>query len=331
MISRDHLQQLIDQGYTQKDIALQLGCRERTVARWVSRHSLQRITVSQHDVPMLLARGIQKVSGICSRHGEAIFILRTGSQTRYRCQDCMNEYGRTAGVKHWPKNKLKRQAKRKSLIDLRGGKCVSCSYDRYQGALQFHHLDHRQKKFLLNISSMSLHTQEDLEQEAQKCIVLCVNCHIAFENGLLALEGEAQCMSREQAAIRTRQGRNTPPQLIGALFPCSKHGLVEHIARGTKQRCKPCRSEAVSKLRIRRKQQLVVLKGGACIGCGFDKYICALQFHHRDPSAKRFMLSGSGMTKAWKTVLEEADKCDLLCGNCHAEMHEIPSRIIASL
>ena len=50
--------------------------------------------------------------------------------------------------------------------------------------------------------------------------------------------------------------------------------------------------------------------------------MAALQFHHRDPETKAFGLTQQGIVKnSWEDVLVEAEKCDLVCANCHAEIH----------
>lgn len=70
------------------------------------------------------------------------------------------------------------------------------------------------------------------------------------------------------------------------------------------------------------KKQAVKIKGGKCQCCGYDKCIGALQFHHRNPQEKKFQLS-DGILHPWQDYLEEIEKCDLLCANCHAEKHYI--------
>ncbi len=49
-----------------------------------------------------------------------------------------------------------------------------------------------------------------------------------------------------------------------------------------------------------------------CMKCGYKRYIGALDFHHRHPTEK---------TGKKVTTIEEAQKCDLLCANCHREAH----------
>ena len=47
----------------------------------------------------------------------------------------------------------------------------------------------------------------------------------------------------------------------------------------------------------------------------------ALEFHHLDPNVKDFGIS-SILTKSFTSLVEESDKCILLCSNCHAEEHQ---------
>jgi len=72
--------------------------------------------------------------------------------------------------------------------------------------------------------------------------------------------------------------------------------------------------------RRRVKEQLVSEAGGACALCGYDRYLGALQFHHADPAEKSFGLSGRGLAYSMDSLRREAEKCVLLCSNCHAEV-----------
>ena len=102
---------------------------------------------------------------------------------------------------------------------------------------------------------------------------------------------------------------------------CARHGTVEFSRmKGGHFRCTRCRSEAVSRRRRRIKELLVREAGGSCARCGYDRCLSALQFHHRDPSEKRFNLSRRGVTRSLTRARAEAAKCVLLCANCHAEV-----------
>ena len=66
---------------------------------------------------------------------------------------------------------------------------------------------------------------------------------------------------------------------------------------------------------------LIAYKGGKCERCGYDKSSRALEFHHLNPSEKDFGIS-KVLTRSVQSLKEEADKCVLLCSNCHAEIHD---------
>lgn len=86
--------------------------------------------------------------------------------------------------------------------------------------------------------------------------------------------------------------------------------------------------DAVRKRRKKVRQMAIDYKGGRCENCGYDRCAEALEFHHRDSSGKDFSISNKGYTRSWIRVKEELDKCDLLCANCHREIH---AQIAASM
>lgn len=56
-----------------------------------------------------------------------------------------------------------------------------------------------------------------------------------------------------------------------------------------------------------------------CEKCG-ENHPAVLDFHHLNPSEKDFSVSrSSDMSK--KRVLEEIQKCMVLCSNCHRKLH----------
>lgn len=71
-----------------------------------------------------------------------------------------------------------KQLMRSDFINLirqqRGGKCEKCGYNRYLGALDFHHLDPSQKDFTVGNRDFKL---KECIEETKKCIMLCSNCH----------------------------------------------------------------------------------------------------------------------------------------------------------
>ncbi|MCA0187800.1 MAG: HNH endonuclease [Proteobacteria bacterium] len=79
--------------------------------------------------------------------------------------------------------------------------------------------------------------------------------------------------------------------------------------------------EAVSRRRKKVKQMAVNELGGACVLCGYDRCIEALEFHHKDPDLKDFTISAKGHCRAWESIKAELNKCVLVCSNCHRELH----------
>jgi hypothetical protein len=67
--------------------------------------------------------------------------------------------------------------------------------------------------------------------------------------------------------------------------------------------------------------------GGRCSLCGYERYIGALGFHHLDPAEKRFSISYLGASRALGRARAEAQKCVLLCANCHAEVEAGVARL----
>lgn len=106
-----------------------------------------------------------------------------------------------------------------------------------------------------------------------------------------------------------------------ARFECKRHGLTDFTLEGRGHyRCKRCRSEAVSRRRRAVKLKLVEEAGGCCALCGCARWVGALQFHHLDPSLKKFQIGQRGHCRSLARCRAEARKCVLLCANCHAEV-----------
>lgn len=105
------------------------------------------------------------------------------------------------------------------------------------------------------------------------------------------------------------------------IFDCKYHGLVEGHSNGKNKppRCALCNRERVREKQREHKIRAVNLLGGKCSSCGYDKYVGALDFHHKDPEGKDFSISHAKMS--WRQIEEEIKKCVLLCANCHREEH----------
>lgn len=79
--------------------------------------------------------------------------------------------------------------------------------------------------------------------------------------------------------------------------------------------------QAVAKRRKKIKAMVVEYKGGKCILCGYKRSVEVFDLHHVRSTSKEFGLSSDGLTRSWKRTKAEADKCVLVCANCHRELH----------
>lgn len=71
--------------------------------------------------------------------------------------------------------KNKRRKFKLMCLRYKGNKCASCGYNKCLDALDFHHLDPKEKDF--NISSVTVFEFNEVKDELDKCVILCSNCH----------------------------------------------------------------------------------------------------------------------------------------------------------
>jgi hypothetical protein len=90
---------------------------------------------------------------------------KTSIRTQYCSDKCMHKY-----ITY-----KKRYGRKKILLDIMGGKCSICGYNKCLDALEFHHIDPKEKdKKLGNMMQMKWET---ILEESKKCILVCANCH----------------------------------------------------------------------------------------------------------------------------------------------------------
>ena len=108
---------------------------------------------------------------ICTKHGETLHFL--DSSGRYRCMTC-----RVEAVQR-RRDKIKQMA-----VEYKGGKCSICGYNKYIGALEFHHLNPEEKDFGIGAKGYT-RSFSRVKEELDKCICVCSNCHKEIHAGLI--------------------------------------------------------------------------------------------------------------------------------------------------
>jgi len=101
----------------------------------------------------------------------------TGRQRKFCSTRCKNQH---TNNKHqnYKAQQERGQIRRIELIDMLGGACSKCGYNRNYAALCFHHKDESTKEFKITIRECSNHSMDHLLNEVKKCTLLCHNCHM---------------------------------------------------------------------------------------------------------------------------------------------------------
>ena len=231
--------------------------------------------------------------------------------TRVFCYDCSPRGASVADA-----HRVQKRSMKHILVEYKGGKCVECGYDQCEGSLQFHHLNEDDKDFTLSAIKPNKISMNELRAEADKCVLLCANCHAKKHEVVdkvavimnLANQNERNYGIRRCKVCDSEFVSNIPYR--GYCYNCSPPGLSAKDAMRTKKR-------AI-------KHELLKYKGAVCMACGYDEYEGALQLHHRNPADKEFTFSDTNLNDTDFTMdrmRKEADKCDVLCANCHFEVH----------
>jgi hypothetical protein len=158
------LQEYIEQGLSSYQIAAKTNKAATTVRYWIKKHGL---SISKPDKP---DNHCARCDTVKTR--DDFYQYDTKRRTTY-CKPCMAS---------WMKDRCR---KLKALaVEYAGGCCKGCGYDKYQGALDFHHRDPAQKDFSIAANMRRGDLSETMKAEIDKCVLLCANCHREAHGGL---------------------------------------------------------------------------------------------------------------------------------------------------
>tara|TARA_B110000444_G_scaffold259749_1_gene304497 strand:- start:1174 stop:2250 length:1077 start_codon:yes stop_codon:yes gene_type:complete len=225
------------------------------------------------------------------------------------CKKCCNESSciRLKNIKNKVKN---------VVYSLLGKSCNLCGLEGHDAMMEVHHVDMSKKEIQIG-NFKNLSKIEDLKNEliSSECVLLCACCHSETHGGM------------HPQLIKNPPSKNIPNEVELNINSkrcnvCSKvypndyyHGLCHF--------CKNCFNERRNlKLQNIKKSCINYLRpiDNACIKCGYNRYIGALDFHHRNPSQKEFGIARN-QSRFGDKHKRELDKCDLLCKNCHRLEH----------
>jgi transposase-like protein len=167
------LSALVTDGKTTREIAEQLALSQTTIRHWLRKYGLRTHRARRKNSHGVRGVHADRVEMDCGRHGKTEFWLE--ARGVYRCLRCRSE----------AVSRRRRRVKETLVADA-GGRCALCGYDRYVGALQFHHVDGKLKEFGLADRGLT-RSLEAVRAEAAKCVLLCANCHSEVEAGIVSV------------------------------------------------------------------------------------------------------------------------------------------------
>lgn len=107
-------------------------------------------------------------------------------------------------VKKWRKKNKER------MVEAFGGCCGICGYSKCTNALEFHHLDPKEKDF--NVTNQVTSWKKAVE-ELRKCVMLCSNCHKEIHDGIEEIPENIKRFD-ESFAVRNYKKDEMSPCLI---------------------------------------------------------------------------------------------------------------------
>ena len=158
-----------------------------------SKRAYQKAYYVAHREEARISRENMKPNCKCYICGKGVYRIPSRLSDHSVCSTaCRNKYfsgqrsfvwkGGAEAHKERKQSLKGRQAERQRIADRKikavemlGGKCSACGYDRCPAALEFHHRDPLTKD--LGIKQLYCCSWVRLEKELEKCILLCANCH----------------------------------------------------------------------------------------------------------------------------------------------------------
>ena len=153
-MDKTELKSLVDLKLSTYSIAKELNCSQTNVRYWLKKHKL---TTSIEN----------KIN--CVTCGNKL----QGNQRKFCSREC-NDKTKVGNIYT---KQIERYTQRKMyLLDLRGGGCEKCGYNKCMAALDFHH-NKGVKNFSLDSRTLSNISMDRIIEEFELCEVLCANCH----------------------------------------------------------------------------------------------------------------------------------------------------------
>lgn len=167
------LELLINDGLSIADISKKYNKSKSSIRYWMKKYNLKsRNSQIGKGVVCLKKTKVRDLDSLiycpmCKSNFtiDYFYLRRNGSGASPYCKSCTNI-----------QTVARQQLFKRKCIEYKGGSCISCGYKKYDGALEFHHIDPSKKDFRIS-NSKSRQYGSKIELELDKCMLLCSNCH----------------------------------------------------------------------------------------------------------------------------------------------------------
>ena len=142
MSEEEKIKELVKLGYTNVQIAKEIGCHRGSVSKKMKRYDIIRPKN-------------QKICVLCDKP--------LNNSRRNRCDSC--------------NTKIRRYRAKEASVKYKGGKCEKCGFIGNLACFDFHHINPSNKLFNPNSTELANKSWEEVKLELDKCLLLCANCH----------------------------------------------------------------------------------------------------------------------------------------------------------
>jgi len=172
-MDKELLEKLINENLSTRQIGTKIGKSQSSIKHWLKKYGLKTNFNLYHKTEY----GSHKWCTKCQKDCPIDHFYNSKSKPNgyAYCKSCLNN------LTVEKQRKLKRRC-----IEYKGGECVVCGYNKYEGAMDFHHVNPEEKDF--TISRHKNKSFEKIKKELDKCILLCNRCHQEVEGGFTFLK-----------------------------------------------------------------------------------------------------------------------------------------------
>lgn len=182
----DEIHRLRAEGYSYNKIQEILKCSKGTISKYCSTDE----TAKRNEKTFKTDKEISALNEYLQEHtykqAAEYFNISVSSVKKYGKRK-RSKQTREEVLAHYREHKRQLRADtKKKCIEYLGGKCKLCGYNKCDKALDFHHVNPKEKDFNIGQNNTK-YRFEQLKLELDKCVLLCRNCHAEVHAGLVKI------------------------------------------------------------------------------------------------------------------------------------------------